>query len=160
MARRQEALFAVATSPMKQAGMMAFMMYMAGSQLGIFSIMATFNGIYQPATAILNSGAGERPRAPRFAIYICVRPSCPRLVPLWMPSRPSHLLARAVFVPDPERKLNVTIPRLVYCLIHAAALAFALYRIHLMGLLPTSMADWVWALQAPIPTEHAVAGLL
>jgi len=51
---------ALATSPLKQAGMMAFMMYMAGTQLHFFSIMATFNGIYSPLNAILKSGTGKR----------------------------------------------------------------------------------------------------
>jgi len=54
----------------------------------------------------------------------------------------------------------VITPRLVYCAIHGAALAFAVYRIHLMGLLPTHLSDWVAAIQAPEVKERAVAGLL
>jgi hypothetical protein len=69
------------------------------------------------------------------------------------------LVLGAVFVPDSERKLNVLLPRLMYCSIHAAALCFALYRVNLMGLLPTSMSDWVSALQVPAPGERAVRGL-
>lgn len=57
--KRREALMALATSPFKQAGMMAFMMYMAGTQLHFFSIITTFNGLYQPLNAILKSGTGE-----------------------------------------------------------------------------------------------------
>lgn len=59
LARRQQALFSVATSPVKNCAMMAFMMYMAGTQLHFFSIMATFNGLYSPLNAILKSGLSE-----------------------------------------------------------------------------------------------------
>jgi ER membrane protein complex subunit 4 len=122
LAKRQEALFSVATSPAKNVGMMAFMMYMAGSQLHFFSIMATMNGLYSPLNAILKS--------------------------------------KLMFQPDPEGKLNVVAPRLLYCLIHAGGLAFAIYRIHLMGLLPTHLADWVASVQAPGVVDRAVTGLL
>ena len=119
--KRQEALFSLATSPAKNVGMMAFMMYMAGSQLHFFSIMATMNGLYSPLNAILKSGL--------------------------------------VFQPDDEGKLNIMTPRLLYCLIHAAGLAFAIYRIHLMGLLPTHLSDWVASVQAPGTIDRAVTGL-
>ncbi len=66
----------------------------------------------------------------------------------------------AVFQPDPSGRLNVTVPRAIYCLIHAAGLAFAVYRIHLMGLLPTNLSDWVAMVQAPPPVARAVTGLL
>ena len=112
----------MATSPLKQVGMMAFMMYMAGSQLQFFSVMATVNGIYSPVNAIFKSGAA--------------------------------------FLPDPEGRLNVALPRLIFCAIHGAALAFAVYRVHLMGLLPTHPSDWIAAIQAPETKERAVAGLL
>jgi hypothetical protein len=58
LARRQEALYSLATSPLKQVGITAFMMWMAGAQLHFFSIMATINGIYSPLKAIMNSGEG------------------------------------------------------------------------------------------------------
>merc|ERR1711907_235812 len=45
-----------AQSQMKQVGMYAFMMYMSGGSVHIFSIMMTFNCLYQPLMAILNSG--------------------------------------------------------------------------------------------------------
>merc|ERR1712188_83864 len=59
--RRQDALmekkaWEFAQSQMKQVGMYAFMMYMSGGSVHIFSIMMTFNGLYQPLMAILNSG--------------------------------------------------------------------------------------------------------
>lgn len=119
--KRQEALFSLATSPFKQAGMMAFMMYMAGTQLHFFSIMATINGIYSPFNAIMKSGA--------------------------------------MFQPDREGKLNTLLPRLIYCGIHGAALLFALYRVHLMGLLPTHLSDWVSSIRIAEPTTRAIPSL-
>lgn len=39
-------------------GMLAFMMWMSGSQVHLFSIMMTVSGIYQPLMAIVKSGEG------------------------------------------------------------------------------------------------------
>jgi len=66
------------------------------------------------------------------------------------------LQLHAVFRPDPEGKLNILGPRLLYCLIHIAALSFAVYRIHLMGLLPTHLSDWVAVVQTPKLLDRAV----
>jgi hypothetical protein len=71
-----------------------------------------------------------------------------------------HPTAPAVFPADPEGRLNVLGPRALFAGIHAAGLAYALYRVHLMGLLPTRLADWAGALRAGAPAERAVAGLL
>ena len=51
-----QALFSRAAEPVKMVGMMAFMMWMSGSQMHIFSIMTTISGVYQPLMAILGSG--------------------------------------------------------------------------------------------------------
>jgi hypothetical protein len=66
----------------------------------------------------------------------------------------------AVFRPDPEKKLDIVSPRALYCLIHGAALLFAVYRVNLLGLLPTRLGDWIAAVQAPTVQERAVTGLL
>jgi hypothetical protein len=39
-------------------------------------------------------------------------------------------------------RVDVTGPRFVYCMVHLAGLMFALYRVQLMGLLPTNVSDW------------------
>ncbi len=41
--------------------MYAFMMYMSGNSVHIFSIMMTFTGLYQPLVAIFNSGESFKP---------------------------------------------------------------------------------------------------
>lgn len=68
-----QALFARAAEPLKMVGMMAFMMWMSGSQLHIFSIMTTLSGVYQPLMAILNSGQGAPPERRAPISCVCVR---------------------------------------------------------------------------------------
>ena len=53
-----QALYSRATGQVKNLGMMAFMMWMSGSQIHLFSIMMTASGIYQPIMSIVNSGEG------------------------------------------------------------------------------------------------------
>ncbi|GIM03846.1 hypothetical protein Vretimale_8521, partial [Volvox reticuliferus] len=56
LARKQQALFAKATAPLKQVGMMCFMAWMFGNSIQIFSIFMTFNLISAPISAIMSSG--------------------------------------------------------------------------------------------------------
>lgn len=119
---KQDALFSKATAPFKNILMLAFMMWMSGSQLHLFSIMTTMSGVYQPLSAILKSAEA--------------------------------------FPPDPEGKLNTVMPRLVYCAVNGLGLAFAAYRINLMGLLPTHLSDWVSSIDAPQVMEHSAGGML
>ncbi|GAB4821540.1 hypothetical protein N2152v2_008586 [Parachlorella kessleri] len=58
---REQALFGKATAPFKNMLMLAFMMWMSGSQLHLFSIMATLSGVYQPLSAIVKSGEAFPP---------------------------------------------------------------------------------------------------
>ena len=55
-----QAIYGRATGQLKNMGFMAFMMWMSGSQIQIFSIMMTANGIYQPIAAIANSGQSKQ----------------------------------------------------------------------------------------------------
>ena len=56
---KEQKAWEFAQSSVKQVGMFAFMTYMSGNSVHIFSIMMTFNGLYQPLMAIYNSGKGE-----------------------------------------------------------------------------------------------------
>ncbi|KAG2437057.1 hypothetical protein HYH02_011318 [Chlamydomonas schloesseri] len=56
LARRQQALYAKATAPIKNVGMMCFMAWMFGNSIQIFSIFMTFNLISAPVSAIMSSG--------------------------------------------------------------------------------------------------------
>ena len=48
-----------------------------------------------------------------------------------------------------DGRLNVWLPRALYCLIHLGGLAFALWKINGMGLLPTHASDYVSAMTVP-----------
>jgi len=54
---RLQKAFQFAQSQLSGIGMMAFMMWMSGNSVQVFSIMATFGGIAQTTKAILNSKA-------------------------------------------------------------------------------------------------------
>mmetsp|Transcript_953 Transcript_953/g.1485 ORF Transcript_953/g.1485 Transcript_953/m.1485 type:complete len:172 (-) Transcript_953:466-981(-) len=56
LARKQSALFARATAPVKNMAFMCFMAYMSGNSIQMFSIIMTFSLLAQPITAIVNSG--------------------------------------------------------------------------------------------------------
>lgn len=70
------------------------------------------------------------------------------------------LRVREAFPEDPEGKLSVTLPRLVYSGCQLLGVAFALYKINGMGLFPTHLSDWVSSIRAPMWTEHAVSSVL
>ncbi|GAX82023.1 hypothetical protein CEUSTIGMA_g9451.t1 [Chlamydomonas eustigma] len=54
--RKQQALYARATSHVKNVGFMCFMAWMSGNGIQIFSILMTFNLLSAPISAILGSG--------------------------------------------------------------------------------------------------------
>eukprot|EP00239_Pterosperma_sp_CCMP1384_P008206 CAMPEP_0197844680 /NCGR_PEP_ID=MMETSP1438-20131217/1669_1 /TAXON_ID=1461541 /ORGANISM="Pterosperma sp., Strain CCMP1384" /LENGTH=165 /DNA_ID=CAMNT_0043455615 /DNA_START=88 /DNA_END=585 /DNA_ORIENTATION=+ len=56
-ALKQKKVWEIASSPLKNVGMMAFMMWMTGNGLNIFSIGMVFTGVMQPFKAIAGSGA-------------------------------------------------------------------------------------------------------
>ncbi|KAL4427640.1 hypothetical protein ABPG75_001729 [Micractinium tetrahymenae] len=70
------------------------------------------------------------------------------------------LNAKTAFPPDPEGELDTTLPRLTYCAIHGLGVAFAVYKINSMGLLPTHLSDWVSSMRPPAVLEHAAGSLL
>ncbi|KAL4444681.1 hypothetical protein ABPG77_002498 [Micractinium sp. CCAP 211/92] len=70
------------------------------------------------------------------------------------------LKAKTAFPPDPEGELNTTLPRLTYCAIHGLGVAFAVYKINSMGLLPTHLSDWLSSMRPPTVLEHAAGNLL
>lgn len=64
----------------------------------------------------------------------------------------------------PERdsdngRLNVLLPRLLFCLINLAGLAFGLWKVNGMGLLPTHASDYVSAMTVPQAENISIAGI-
>ena len=70
------------------------------------------------------------------------------------------LQSKTAFPADPEGELDTTLPRLTYCAIHGLGVAFAVYKINSMGLLPTHLSDWVSSMRPPAVLEHAAGNLL
>jgi len=73
--RRRQALWAQATAPAKNVALAAFMLYMMGNSLQIFSIIMTLGALAAPLAAIWGSGAAF-PRDPDGK----VSPVLPRLL--------------------------------------------------------------------------------
>ena len=65
-----------------------------------------------------------------------------------------------MFPADPEGELDTTVPRALFCAVHGAGLAFAVWKINAMGLLPTHLADWTSSMRPPAALEHALPSLL
>ena len=66
----------------------------------------------------------------------------------------------AAFKPDAEGLLDTRTPRMMYCLIHFAAVVFGIYKLNSIGLLPTHASDWFSALEAPSAKEFSVSEIL
>lgn len=66
----------------------------------------------------------------------------------------------AVFPPEhsEDGKLDILLPRLLYILIQAGGLAFGLWKLNGMGLLPTHASDFVSAMSVPTALEHSGQG--
>lgn len=58
-----------------------------------------------------------------------------------------------------DGKLNVLFPRILYCLIQAGGLAFGLWKLNTMGLLPTHASDYVSSLKVPVSQEFSTGGV-
>ena len=123
-AEKQAAIQARATAQVKSVGFLCFMMWMAGSQIHLFSIMTTASGIYQPLAAIANSGQ--------------VFPTEEK---------------------DDDPGLDLLTPRLLFCAVQVAGLAFALHKLNGMGLLPTTPSDYAGLLEAPRAREWVGSGV-
>lgn len=48
----------------------------------------------------------------------------------------------------PGSRVDVISPRIMFCGIHFLGLLFAIYRVNMMGLLPTHVSDWLSLIQA------------
>ncbi len=69
------------------------------------------------------------------------------------------LTVAKVFPPDPDGRLDVIGPRVIFCLVQAAGLAFTLWKLNGMGLLPTHVSDWVTSTPVVAFREQAVLPL-
>mmetsp|Transcript_15614 Transcript_15614/g.21583 ORF Transcript_15614/g.21583 Transcript_15614/m.21583 type:complete len:168 (+) Transcript_15614:189-692(+) len=116
---KQKKVWELAKSPVKNIGMMTFMMWMSGNTVQLFSIMITFTGLAQPLKAIMSSGQMFE----RFA----------------------------------DKNTEVLLPRMLFCAMQLFGFAVALYKLSMLGLLPTHTSDWITA-KVPQVVEFASGG--
>jgi hypothetical protein len=63
------------------------------------------------------------------------------------------------FRPIPGSKVDVLTPRILFCAIHLMGFLFALYRVNMMGLLPTHVSDWLSLIHADRVAEKGTTGI-
>ena len=63
------------------------------------------------------------------------------------------------FRPIPGSRVDVIVPRILFCGIHMLGLVFALYRVNMMGLLPTHVSDWLSLIQSHTVTGTSTTGI-
>jgi len=105
----------MATSPGKQAAMTAFMMWMSGGGLHVFSIILLGMALWQPLKALSQVNAF--------------------FAPLQSSDDEDATNGRP--------RLDLTLAKLVYVACCLAGLGVALYKMSQMGLLPLTSADWI-----------------
>lgn len=104
--RKQSMAMSLATGPGKSILMNAFMMYMSGSQLNMWSITVVSGAIANPIKSLLSVNSAFS----RFE--------------------------------DPSGKVDLNMPKLVYCVLNMIWLGVGLYKMSKMRLLPTMSSDF------------------
>ncbi|GAA5873657.1 hypothetical protein JCM3774_005006 [Rhodotorula dairenensis] len=120
---RQQKAWELATSPAKAVPMQAFMMYMSGSGIQIFSIMSVWFLLKQAV-------AGAMGVQQAFAGFDAA------IKPKLVASPSPHHQSRSS---EPQSFLQ---QKIVYVVCQLGLLAVALWKIRSMGLLPDSAEDW------------------
>ncbi|KAI8822440.1 uncharacterized protein EV422DRAFT_566132 [Fimicolochytrium jonesii] len=121
----------------KSIPMNAFMLYMSGNSIQIFSVMVTVMMLINAIKAILNTNTVFE----RFSS----RP------PGTAPTGISALLS---LPSDP-----LVYPKLVYVLMQCGCLALGVWKCGAMGLLPTTTSDWLAFMEPKKALEHAFGGV-
>ncbi|KAI7832455.1 hypothetical protein BC939DRAFT_418642 [Gamsiella multidivaricata] len=117
----------VALAPGKQLPMQAFMLWMSGNSVQIFSVAITAMLMFSPIRALVNmSQVLER--------YETVSP---------------------VKVSFMESKL--ALPKLAFVAMQILTILLGMWKLNSMGLLPTSHSDWLAFLDPKIPVEYTAS---
>ncbi|KAG0323611.1 hypothetical protein BG000_002566 [Podila horticola] len=115
----------VALAPGKQLPMQAFMLWMSGNSVQIFSVAITAMLMFSPIKALFSmSQVFER--------YETVSP---------------------VKVPFTESKL--ALPKVTFIAMQVLTILLGMWKLNAMGLLPTSHSDWLAFLDPKTPIEYA-----
>ncbi|KAJ2817028.1 hypothetical protein FBU31_006366 [Coemansia sp. 'formosensis'] len=122
MALRAKKGWEVAMGPGKTLPMQAFMAWMSGTSVSIFSILITGMILMTPVKTIMST---QQTFAP---------------------------LERAG---KGAKKLDLTMQKAAFVAINIAGLIFGIYRLSIMGLLPTASSDWLSFIPAKQYTEFS-----
>ncbi|MBW0539102.1 hypothetical protein O181_078817 [Austropuccinia psidii MF-1] len=124
---RQKKAWELALAPAKQVPMQAFMIWMSGSGVQIFSVMMVYMLIKGAITASLSVNTAFQPFEP--------------------PTSASNYKKSPIY--------RLTFQKLAYVGCQCMLLALGLWKVDGMGLLPTRMSDWImyelkpsWALKS------------
>ena len=160
--------------------MTGFMLWMSGNGVHIFSIMITFYAIYNPIKSAIGVNSafarfadtkmdGEgRTRQVSHKSHTSLTPvshkSHTSLTPVSHKSHTSLALPRLPMChtplfpymsPDSSVRGSLILSKLVYVVLNLVAMLGALYKMSLMGLLPTTPSDWVSFLEVPPAAQFA-----
>ena len=129
---KQKRAWDLAISPAKSLPMQAFMLYMSGGGVQIFSMGIVAMLLFNPfkALAAINAGASRQ-----FHTQL----------PSWV-NASLHTPAFAPFAPIDQNShglLTLLPQKLAYLVCNALTLALGLWKCRSMGLLPTGTADWL-----------------
>ena len=132
----------LAISPAKSLPMQAFMLYMSGGGVQIFSMGIVFMLLLSPFKnlAAINRGASPLCLASRSPV-LSLAHMRPLVDPAFAPFAP--MPANKKHVPDPKALSTMPLQKFVYLLCNVLTLALGLWKCRSMGLLPMGTGDWL-----------------
>ena len=133
----------MAFSPSRSIPMNAFMLYMSGNSVQIFSIMVTVMLLYNSLVSVISCIDGMTFTNPVFLQYR--NPDEPNAV---------SLVDRIKLL----SKEQLLLPTLAFVGIQLANFALGVWKCNSMGLLPTASSDWLAFLPPKQVLERAVGG--
>jgi hypothetical protein len=134
--------------------MNAFMLWMSGSGVQIFSIMITVMLLYNPFKAIFSVQKGTRKHY-LLSAYLLLTFSNVVFEPFQI-TKKNKKSAGQLDTGDP-----IFVPKIVFILCQLGVVSLGVWKCQSMGLLPTATSDWLAFMPAKVPVESmAVAVLL
>ncbi|KAG0239140.1 hypothetical protein BGW41_007911 [Actinomortierella wolfii] len=114
----------VALAPGKQLPMQAFMLWMSGNSVQIFSVAITAMLMFSPIRAILNMSQVFE----RYETYSAVK--------------------------QPITESKLFLPKVTFLAMQLLSILLGMWKLNSMGLLPTSHSDWLAFLDPKTPLEY------
>lgn len=128
----------IGMAPFKSLLQTAFMMWMSGSSINIFSIMVTGMVVMNTLKSLFDVNNGTN------------------YDPLLQLDLMQYFPVYPAFDTVNDGRVDLTQPKLLYFLGNCISIALAVYKCGSLGLLPTTSADWTWLLPIKQSTEYSV----